>query len=418
MAPHDERRPSVASVASIPGSYHEEDTVIRAEPLQTERHTAIEEARRHTENARADAESYRDLAKRYRDERDEARARALAFEEELSHSKDQIRDLNDTITILKADAIRERTVETTATAATDYATINWKSRGTDKFPHLDGRNVDDYGPWRYSVDEKLESDAPLYQTERAKVRYAIAKMKNPIFSAMQTWVADTRHVTFDEFMDEVEHYMGFHLQERKAKKELKTISQKQGEGIDEYYHRIRPLWQKANIPESDRVDQFLTTMIPGLSSSLLAKSYGKVRDLLDEVRIIEDRRKDVFHNHPRQQRGQLLRESRRDSPPPNMITKPSTTRERAIDLPLSNRKFGPVATKPEGWVGMWHDPENNPKKLSEEVKRQLQHEGRCWACRGSGHRGHDSICPNKGKKVNQVSTHESETESSEESENE
>jgi hypothetical protein len=110
-------------------------------------------------------------------------------------------------------------------------------------------------------------------------------MKNPIFSAMQTWVADTRHVTFDEFMDEVEHYMRFHLQERKAKKELKTIGQKQGEGIDEYYHRIRPLWQKANIPESDKVDQFLTTMIPGLSSSLLAKSYGKVRNLLDEVRI-------------------------------------------------------------------------------------------------------------------------------------
>jgi hypothetical protein len=54
-------------------------------------------------------------------------------------------------------------------------------------------------------------------------------MKNPIFSAMQTWVADTRHVTFDELMDEVEHYMGFRLQEKKAKEELKTISQKQGE---------------------------------------------------------------------------------------------------------------------------------------------------------------------------------------------
>jgi hypothetical protein len=71
--------------------------------------------------------------------------------------------------------------------------------------------LDDYGPWRYSVDEKLESDSPLYPTGRAKVWYAIAKMKNPIFSAIQTWAADTRHVTFDEFMDEVEHYMGFHL---------------------------------------------------------------------------------------------------------------------------------------------------------------------------------------------------------------
>jgi hypothetical protein len=93
------------------------------------RKTAIEEAR--TENGRADAQNYRAIARRYQDERDQARARALAFEGELSHSKDQIKDLNDTITTLKADVVnpmRERTVETVVTAATDYATINWKSR--------------------------------------------------------------------------------------------------------------------------------------------------------------------------------------------------------------------------------------------------------------------------------------------------
>jgi hypothetical protein len=80
-------------------------------------------------------------------------------------------------------------------------------------------------------------------------------------------------------------------------------------------------------------------MIPGLSSSLLAESYGEVQDLLDEVRIIEDRRKDIFHNHPRQQRGQALRESRRDNPSSTMVAKPDVTRERAIDLPPSSRKF-------------------------------------------------------------------------------
>jgi len=389
MAPHDERRPSLASAASIPGSYHEEDTVVRAEPLQTERHTEIEEAQRHVENARADAESYRDLARRYRNERDQARA--LAFEEELVDSKDQIKDLRDKIATLKADTarpMREHTAETIVTTAIDHLAINWRPRGIDKIDPLDGRNVDDYGPWRYSIDE-----------------------------AMQTWVADTRHVTFDELMDEVEHFMGFHLQGRRAKKELQIISQNQ-EGIDEFYHRIRPLWQKAKTPESDRVDQFLTTMTPGLSTSLLSKSYDRVRDLLDEVRVIEDRKKDVSHRHPRQQRGPALRESGRDNPPSTMVAKPSTARERAIDPPPPNRKFGPVATKPEGWVGIWHNPENNPKRLSEEVKRQLQREGRCWACRGSGHRGHDSVCPNKGKRVNQVSIQESETESSDESENE
>jgi len=226
--------------------------------------------------------------------------------------------------------MREHTAETIVTTATDHLAINWRPRGIDKIDPLDGRNVDDYGPWRYSIDEKLETDAPLYPTERAKVRYAIAKMKNPIHEAMQTWVADTRHVTFDELMDEVEHFMGFHLQGRRAKKELQIISQNQGEGIDEFYHRIRPLWQKAKTPESDRVDQFLTTMTPGLSTSLLSKSYDRVRDLLDEVRVIEDRKKDVSHRHPRQQRGPALRESGRDNPPSTVVAKPSTTRERAL----------------------------------------------------------------------------------------
>jgi hypothetical protein len=52
---------------------------------------------------------------------------------------------------------------------------------------------------------------------------------NPIFSDMQTWVADTRRVTFDDLMDEVEHYMSVHLQQREAKRVLQVISQKHGE---------------------------------------------------------------------------------------------------------------------------------------------------------------------------------------------
>jgi hypothetical protein len=62
-------------------------------------------------------------------------------------------------------------------------------------------------------------------------------------------------------MDEVEHYMSVHLQQREAKRDLQVISQRHGENISEYYHRIRSLRQKAKAPEDDRVDQFLTTTI-------------------------------------------------------------------------------------------------------------------------------------------------------------
>jgi hypothetical protein len=59
-------------------------------------------------------------------------------------------------------------------------------------------------------------------------------------------------------MDEVEHYMSVHLQQREAKRDLRVISQR--EKISEYYHRIRSRWQKAKTAEDDRVDQFLATM--------------------------------------------------------------------------------------------------------------------------------------------------------------
>ena len=61
----------------------------------------------------------------------------------------------------------------------------------------------------------------------------------------------SRRVTFNDLMDEVEHYMSVRLQHREAKRDLQVISQRQGEKISEYYHRIRSRWQKAKTPEDD-----------------------------------------------------------------------------------------------------------------------------------------------------------------------
>lgn len=82
-----------------------------------------------------------------------------------------------------------------------------------------------------------------------------------------------------ELMDEVEHFMNIHLQESDAKKELLSVKQRQGESITQYYHRIRPLWQKAKTGEEERIEKFPTTMHPRLSGSLLSRDYDRVREL-------------------------------------------------------------------------------------------------------------------------------------------
>lgn len=410
-------RSRAASEVSMPGSYHEGDTVIE-EPSTVRAprpdETGLQDEVRELKRTLGE---YRKSATRYRAERDEQARAALAQEEAAAMENNELTETIKTLEhelqkfrIAQSDrdsalgrTHREHTTETNLSAASPYT--SWRPRGIDPNKKLKGDSADEYGPWRYAVDTKLEDDNPMYTTERSKIRYALSQMEEPIFSSMQDYVADNRSLTFNELMDEVEHYLGFHLQQRQAKKDLQSITQKQNEGITQYYHRIRSLWQKARTPEEDRVDQLLTTMLPSLSSSLLAKRYTSVRDLLDDARIIEDRKKDVNHNYPRPSRPRDshtlhtvddIAATRRSNAGRASLKPEALQTNRSATSPYSdtpNAKFGPLAKKPEDWAGPWYNPQTNPKKLDAAEKVQLIDQRRCWGCRGSGHRSTDSCCP-------------------------
>ena len=397
-----------------PGSLHEGNTTTD-EPTVVGPSRDTVEAGNYPENAQnlqQTLSSYKQLATRYRAERDDQARKALAQEETAALAKDDAARLTETVEELRSElrelrvahlgqlgtdrTHREQTVETSLTTTSMAA--SWRPRGIDPSKKLKGQSPDEYGPWRYSIDEKLETDAPLYQTERSKVRYALSQMEQPIFYTMQDYVNENRALSFGDLMDEVEHYLGFHLQQRDAKKELQTTVQKPSEGITQYYHRIRSLWQKAKTPEEDRIDQFLTSMLPALSNSLLARRYTSAREVLDDARTVEDRRKDVRHNHPHLGRARHLITTGPAStfvPPRTGDTVRASTRPEATpatDL-RRNPMSGPVAKKPEKWHGPWYEPEKYPKRLDDAEKARLIREGRCWGCRGSGHRSADPCCP-------------------------
>ena len=82
-----------------------------------------------------------------------------------------------------------------------------------------------YNPWRYEIDAKFETDWPLFPSERSKVNYTLTQMDNPVFDAMQGWVMDMGgSVSLADLMDELEHYLGVHLQTKEAKRELLKAS--------------------------------------------------------------------------------------------------------------------------------------------------------------------------------------------------
>jgi len=89
-------------------------------------------------------------------------------------------------------------------------------------------------------------------------------------------------VSLADLMDELEHYLGVHLQSKEAKRELLSIKQQPTEPVTEYHQRLQRLWHRARTNEDERIEKFKVTMLPSLSSSLLARNYTRVRDLLDD----------------------------------------------------------------------------------------------------------------------------------------
>jgi hypothetical protein len=182
------------------------------------------------------------------------------------------------------------------------------------------------------------------------------------------------------------------------------------EKVSEFFHRIHPLWCVAKVPEDEQIEQFLATLLPYLTNGLLAEEFTSVTSLFDKIRKIESRKIDQNDKHPLNipakgttptagSRTTQNQGASQLSTPAKPASGTVANNTRA-SVTYPNEKFGPVAKKPEGWSGAWYDPETSPKKLTPDEKATLQRQGRCWSCRGSGHRGSNDCCPfHKDKKL-------------------
>jgi hypothetical protein len=163
---HERRLESVASAAKVVPEI-EEDTVLPREMFMNQGTEG------HKNDTRSDVHYYHDLAKRYRDQRDEARREALGTPRmpRTNLPPREIESENSKMGSLYCKTKQPHLLEGNRR----------QGRFRSEFDLLTAKNVDDYGPWRYAVDEKFDIDAPLFPNGRSKVRYALKMMKNPIF---------------------------------------------------------------------------------------------------------------------------------------------------------------------------------------------------------------------------------------------
>ncbi|KAL3440188.1 hypothetical protein BJX65DRAFT_315039 [Aspergillus insuetus] len=276
--------------------------------------------------------------------------------------------------------------------STYNAYANWRPRGAHPNKPLKGESHSEYGPWRYAIDCKFEIDHPLYPNDRSRIRYALSQMEEPIFSVMQTLVQRAPEKALVDFLDNVEHYMGVHLRANAA---------------------------NPNTPEHDRVKKLKSTLIPSVGTALYIKDHLTVRSVLDDARKVDEGRLETFHYHPRGGPRNIsttkpTTTSTTPKPsggaaPKNTTTTPGATTRVTTTLGASNpnTRFGPVAVKPEGWVGAWYEPQASPTRLTDEDRISLQQQGRCWGCRGSRHRSAHGVClkqSSRPKQLNEITT--------------
>ncbi|OJJ07728.1 hypothetical protein ASPVEDRAFT_88968 [Aspergillus versicolor CBS 583.65] len=159
-----------------------------------------------------DMRAQRDLALRRKKEMsdliNDAQRKIVALEEQVAHLQIEQQPLPTTEMPPQPDYYREAPVsrespgymdETRYTPVTDTVS-NWRPRGSHPNSHFKGEDVDEYGPWRYAIDAKLEDDYPLYPTKRSKIRYTLSRIDKPIFDIMQTFVLSDPTKTFADLM--------------------------------------------------------------------------------------------------------------------------------------------------------------------------------------------------------------------------
>ena len=167
---------------------------------------------------------------------------------------------------------------------------NWRKRGVDPEERLGGTDPDKWKPWLYSIKV---ADAPLYNSERKRIVYALSQTSDILFEGMQYWFeSNDDNATWEEFLEEAKPLTGVHRLKADAKRELLKITLQHSETVSQYYRRIFKLWQHTETPADERIEKFIRTMRPILSNPLLGRKYTDIKVLLDEARSIEEIKRD------------------------------------------------------------------------------------------------------------------------------
>ena len=179
---------------------------------------------------------------------------------------------------------------------------NYRPRGIGPKKQLTETDLSAFSPWKWAVNNKFRVDAAIFLTEEDKISYAFHLLDQPIFQQLDAWiVANSEGLTMEGFYQQIEHYMGIHMLTERAEDELRTVTMKSNETVDEYYQQIFKLWEQARTPEREKIRRFEITLKPSILHVLIGQKHTKIMDVLDETREIEHQKHQISSKFARTQ---------------------------------------------------------------------------------------------------------------------
>ena len=179
------------------------------------------------------------MTRKYWDQQKAARVQILMNKENLAHAQADIsvlteinQNLMNKISWLKIllknknneQNFRNKTVESENSQLFIF-TVFWRFKKINLKKSLKKEKIEKYSLWKYTVNTKLETNIFLYLINKIKICYILSQMKESIFSIMQDWMIDNKNIIYNNFLNEIEHYTSFHLQQWQVKKNLQIIFQ-------------------------------------------------------------------------------------------------------------------------------------------------------------------------------------------------
>ncbi|KAI5293715.1 hypothetical protein KEM55_006959, partial [Ascosphaera atra] len=274
----------------------------------------------------------------------------------------------------------------------------YTQKGQDPSEKLE--SAENYSQWKFAVDLKFDDDSPLYPSDAFKICYALNHMKGNIFQDMVGWFrakADTDQATWDNFVAEIESFLGITFLTSEARSKLEAARQRSDESASDLFIRLNQLWHYVQTPTDERIRQFRLALLPSLSHPMAVIDDGKFTDeraFLERVRSIEYHKREIHRHSSLSFRDSQCSSSSRYQ---NRTQKTAQSRPSyAVSLNTTTLNDGdpPVAVKPPNWSGKWFEPQMNPPKITSAAEQdQLRKDRRCYGCRGSGHMATHSVCP-------------------------